>query len=132
MASDEDTLRRIFEEQLPACIRAADADAYIGLWGGLDPMWCPQDTADVCGLDAIRAAVAALFAEYEIAGTFNADAVVAVGSRGYVLGTSQEQLRRKDDQSLSTLWTREIWLFVAEAGEWKINCMVFNHKPTPH
>jgi hypothetical protein len=23
------------------------------------------------------------------------------------------------------------WLFVRDAGEWKINCMVLNHKPAP-
>jgi hypothetical protein len=26
----------------------------------------------------------------------------------------------------------EVWLFGREAGQWKINCIVFNHKPTPH
>jgi ketosteroid isomerase-like protein len=129
MADDEDALRRIFEEQLPACIRSGDADCYIRLWGGADPMWCPQDVADVRGLDAIHAAVTALFAEYEITGVFTADAVGVLGSRGYVRGTSEEQLRAKNHQSVSTITTREVWLLSREAGEWKINCMVFNHKP---
>jgi ketosteroid isomerase-like protein len=132
MSSDEDALRRIFEDQLPASVRAGDADAYIGLWGGPDPMWCPQDVADVCGLEAIHAAVSALFAEYNIAAAFTADAVVAIGSHGYVRGTSEEQLRAKNEQTVSTTYTREVWLFVQEAGEWKINCMVFNHKPAPN
>lgn len=132
MASDKDTLRRIFEEQGPAQMRAGDIDGYIKLWAGPDPMWCPQDIADVRGLDAIRAAVGALFAEYDFTPAFTADGVVAQGSHGYVTGTARLGLRRKNDQRVSTLCTREVWLFVREAGEWKINGMVFNHKPTPH
>lgn len=131
MADDEDTLRRIFEEQLPACIRAGDAGGYIRLWGGPDPMWCPQDVADVRGLDAIHAAVTVLFADFEITGVFTADEVAAIGSRGYVRGTSEEQLRAKSGDTVSTLWTREVWLFVHEGDEWKVNCMIFNHKPGP-
>jgi ketosteroid isomerase-like protein len=129
MASDEDTLRKIFEEQLPAHVQAGDADGYISLWGGPDPLWCPQDVADVRGFEAIRAAVASLLDDYDITPSFTADAVVAVGSHGYVRGTSREELRPKNDQTVSILWTREVWLFVREAGDWKINCMVFNHKP---
>jgi hypothetical protein len=34
MSSDDDVLRRIFEEELPAHVRAGDADGYISLWGG--------------------------------------------------------------------------------------------------
>jgi hypothetical protein len=32
---------------------------------------------------------------------------------------------------VSVQWTREIWPFVEEAGGWKINGMIFNHKPAP-
>jgi len=131
MINDEDTLRRIFEHQGPASMRAGDIDGYITLWAGPDPIWCPQDRADVRGLDAIRVAVGALFAEYHFTPAFTADTVVAHGSHGYVTGTARLELRRKDDQRVSTLRTREVWLFVRDAGEWKINCMVFNHKPAP-
>jgi ketosteroid isomerase-like protein len=132
MVSDEDTLRRIFEQQGPATMRDADIDGYIKLWAGSDPIWCPQDIADVRGLDAIRAAVAALFAEYDFTPTFTADTVAAFGWHGYVTGTARLDLRRKNDQRRSTVYTREVWLFGREAGQWKINGMVFNHKPAPH
>jgi ketosteroid isomerase-like protein len=132
MVSDEDTLRRIFEQQGPATMRDADIDGYIKLWAGPDPIWCPQDIPDVRGLDAIRAAVAALFAEYDFTPTVTADTVAAFGSHGHVTGTARLDLRRKNDHSRSTVYTREVWLFGREAGQWKINCMVFNHKPAPH
>jgi hypothetical protein len=61
MASDEDTLRRMFDEQQPATMRAGDVEAPIGLRVVPDPVWCPQAVADVCGLEAIRTAVGALF-----------------------------------------------------------------------
>jgi hypothetical protein len=54
MASDEDASRRIFDEHQPATIRAGDLEAFLGLRGGPDLMWCPQKAADVCRLDTIR------------------------------------------------------------------------------
>jgi len=65
MASDEDTA--------PADLRRAAAGYYAGRrrrspyraagrpWAVPDPMWCPQDVADVCGLEAIHTTVGALF-----------------------------------------------------------------------
>ena len=131
MSSDDETLRRIFEEELPAHVRAGDADGYISLWGGDDCLWCPQDGADVRGRDAIHQAVATLLSQVDIDPSFSADEARAIGTHGYVLGTSAERLRPKDGSPESTLYTREVWLFVNEEGDWRIRCMVFNHKPGP-
>jgi ketosteroid isomerase-like protein len=131
MTSDEDTLRRIFEVDGPQTMHDGDVEAYIGLWGGPDPMWSPQDVADVRGVPAIRAAVGALFAAYDFSTAFTADAVAVLGSRGYVRGMARLQLTAKKGGRVSVQWTREIWLFVQEAGGWKINGMIFNHKPAP-
>lgn len=83
------------------------------------------------GLPAIRAAVGKLFAEYEFTTAFTADAVAVLGSRGHVRGMARLQLAAKTDGRVVVQWTREIWLFVADRGTWKINGMIFNHKPAP-
>jgi ketosteroid isomerase-like protein len=84
----------------------------------------------VRGREAIHQAVATLLSQVEIDPTFSADEARALGTHGYVLGTSTERLRPKDGSPESTLYTRELWLFGKEDG-WKIRCMVFNHKPGP-
>lgn len=52
--SDENAIAKIFEEELPAQIRAGNVDGYVSLWGGADPMWFLQDAADAKGIHAIR------------------------------------------------------------------------------
>jgi ketosteroid isomerase-like protein len=131
MSDDADTIRRIFEQELPAHIRAGDADGYISLWGGDDCLWCPQDSPDVFGRAAIHQAVADLLASVEIDPTFVADEAHAYDAHGYVLGTTSEKMRPRDGSPPSVLYTRELWQFVKDDGQWKIRCMVFNHKPAP-
>lgn len=67
---------------------------------------------------------------YKIDGRFHADQAVAMGDRGFVNGTSAENIQPTDGSPAYVLNTREIWLFVKEVGGWKINCIVFNHKPS--
>jgi ketosteroid isomerase-like protein len=128
---DEKTLTSIFEVELPARVRAADVDGYMSLWGGADPMWCIPDQPDAHGLDAIRAGVSALLAEDAIDATFTADAAVVLADRGYVNGTSRELVMPRNGGPTTIVYTREIWLFIRDAGTWKINCIVFKHSPPP-
>jgi ketosteroid isomerase-like protein len=128
--TDAEALTRIFEEELPAMVRSGDVDGYMSLWGGENCLWCPQDVPDARGTGQIHEAVAALFAQFTIAPSFKADEAAAFASKGYVLGTSTEKIQPKDGGPSTVLNTRELWLFVNEDVGWKINCMVFNHKPS--
>ena len=131
MSDDADAIRGIFEKELPAHIRAGDADGYISPWGGDDCLWCPQDAPDVLGRAAIHQAVADLLASVDIEPTFVADEAQAYDTYGYVLGSSSENMRPRDGSPPSVLYTRELWLFVKDDDRWKIRCMVFNHQPAP-
>jgi ketosteroid isomerase-like protein len=128
--TDEAAITGIFVQELPSMVRAGDVDGYMGLWGGGNCRWCPQDVPDARGTGEIREAVASLFAQFTIDPSFEADEAAACESKGYVLGTSTERLQPKGGGPSTVLNTRELWLFVKEEAGWKINCMVFNHKPS--
>ncbi|GAA2399611.1 hypothetical protein GCM10010191_03350 [Actinomadura vinacea] len=125
---DETEIRRIFQEELPAYVRASDITGYMSLWDE-DCMWCPPDLPERRGKDEIRKGVSDFLAEYEIDPTFHAEEIKVVEQYGYVCGTSYEEVRPREGGPSKTVRSREIWLLRRADGDWKIARIIFNHQP---
>jgi ketosteroid isomerase-like protein len=125
----EDTIKNIFEVELPGYVREGDVAGYMTLWSD-NCMWCPPDRPDQTGKAEIEAGVTALLNEYTIDPTFQADEVKVVEQYGFVNGTSHELVTPKAGGPQTVVDTREFWLFVDESDGWKITRLIFNHKPT--
>jgi uncharacterized protein (TIGR02246 family) len=128
MSDDERAVTAIFEELLPAFVRAGDVAGYVSLFAD-DCMWCPPDRPDQTGKAEIEAAVGALLGEFTVAPRFHADEVKVIERYAFVNGTSREIITPRAGGPQTIVDTREFWLLVKRHDEWKITRLIFNDKP---
>jgi uncharacterized protein (TIGR02246 family) len=126
---DEDRLRTIFEEEMPACVRANDIPGYVSHFAD-EAVWCPSNAVDRYGPIQIAEGLTAALANLTIDPLFTADEVTVMGDFGYVFGRSKETLHPKDGSPTSVVDSRELWLFRKRDGAWKIYRMIWNFKPS--
>src|SRR5688500_17958893 len=97
---DEDQIRRIFEEEMPARVRANDIAGYVSHFAD-DAVWCPSNAVDRYGPIEIAEGLTATLANVNIDPLFTADEVKVMGDFGYVFGGSKETLHPKDGSATS-------------------------------
>lgn len=126
-APPTEQLRTIFEVTLPMMVRTRNIQGYVNLFTR-DGMWCPVNAQDRYGREDIAVGLAAALADVDIDPQFTAQEILVEGPFGYVLGFSKEAITPHDGSAPYVAWSREVWGFRIEDGEYKIARLIYNLK----
>ena len=124
-------ITRIFEVELPSCVKAHDGARYVALYLP-NGVWCPPNAPDCFGTDANLNGVTALLTGVNVDPHFVADEAYVIESDGYVFGRSTLEITPQGGGQTMTVHNRELWLFKKVEEVWKIAKVVFNGKPGPN
>ncbi|MBW4631250.1 MAG: SgcJ/EcaC family oxidoreductase [Iphinoe sp. HA4291-MV1] len=129
VASDEDEIRKLFEETYASNVRAGDVDAYVAMFTE-DAFWMPPESRDRRGPDEIADGFEEVFGNRSVKPELTAEEIQVIENFGYVVGMSSAMLYPEDDDSEpSEVKLRIVWLVRKEQGTWKIAREIWNSKP---
>ncbi len=126
--SDEDEIRRLFEETYATNVRSGDVDAYVAMFTE-DAFWMPPGDADRRGVNEIAEAFGMQSISVAIEPKLTAEEIQVNGNFAYIVGISLATITPKDGGQSNKVKLRIVWLLRKEAGTWKIAREIWNSKP---
>jgi uncharacterized protein (TIGR02246 family) len=126
--SDEDAIRRLFEETYASNVRSGDVDAYVAMFTE-DAFWMPPGDADRRGVNEIAEAFGMQSISVAIEPRLTAEEIQVIGNLAYVVGISLATITPKEGGQSNKVKLRIVWLLRKEAGTWKIAREIWNSKP---
>lgn len=126
---DVEELRRMFEVELPAAVRARDVEAYASHFAE-EAVWCPPDVAEGHNPAEIAKGFAGLIANVNVDPVFTTHDIVVKGKDAHLFGRGLLTIYPLDGGPSSVDHSRELRIFRKEQGVWKITYMMWNSDPT--
>ena len=129
MSTDQEEIRRVFEEVYPENVKTKNLEGYGEMYTE-NALWMPPDAPDRCGIPDIVEGFAGTVADQDIDPIFKADEieVTQTGTVGYVVGISDATIYPHNGEPKQAKY-RALWLMKKEGGKWLINRQIWNNKP---